>query len=311
MACFLKCICGSCNIQKHRDDSHWPPPCVGRCTFSFRVSRCRDSSPLRWSNCQIQQVLSCKDETCCGAREYFRDGAIDPDYKAWSLGCRLSHSVQNVYRLWPLANISIEVLVGPSGQTIPPRDPRKIECRLNDMTRALAVWFIENRAQLESMPLTNGEHAKYLYQLTVKRENGESIPPRPMGRVHFASMAIDLFKQLMDIPFIESRNLVQVEFRLLLSASKVCEICGSKIMDEFIPFHNCRRCGQMPALHHGRCCPSLAVSHSNRHRPNKFLDIRGPYFTLHLLEFTLPSKVYVDFYTRYLRGSLDSLTNPL
>ena len=163
MTCFILCICGSCNTRKHRDDLRWPPPCVGRCVFSFKVSRCRKNELLGWSDGQIEQVLGCCKDNNCGACEYFRDGAIDPDYKVWGEGCRSSHSIQNVYRLWPFTEISFEILVGFSGQAFRQGEQHKITRRLNDVTRVLARWYMANRSHMEPQLLEDGVVAKYLY----------------------------------------------------------------------------------------------------------------------------------------------------
>ena len=312
MATFVKCICGRCNIAHADSEPDWPRPCVGHCVLSFQVSRCRKNTPVEWNDDQLDLVLGCHRHASCGAREYLKDGAIDPDYKSWSPGCKDSHCIQNVYRIWPHAEVSIRFLTGLSGTSGTTGCTDTIDTRLNCMTKDLAIWFISKRNSLEMKIGMDGRHAKCHYTLRVLRVNGDYAQPRQIRRVQFASMALDLFKYITMIPYQETRCQVRAEFQLVWVPTATCEICGTADEGDFIPFHNCRCCGQRPTFHHGRCCPQKAYNRQRRQRRQRYCDIRNPYFALNLLEFTLTAKAYRDLIKGHLKDDgLSRLTDVL
>ena len=175
------------------------------------------------------------------------------------------------------------------------------KCQAPEFTSMVVEWYIDHYDTFR--PKDEEGEAMTQCRFYITSAQHEQAVPMAANRLILPTLLIELLDKI-GLPPIGNGvqpDPIHIQLHLLwLQTMEGCEVCGEKAPEEYIPFYNCRFCGERPAKHHGRCCPKR--SEDNRVHG----DLRDEYSLQLLLQSIMDPDRYDRLERKYSRDFLTS-----
>ena len=146
-------------------------------------------------------------------------------------------------------NITLSIINGITGENI-----YRSVFRWPLLGHTLIRWFLESPIRYDpKCKADSGYYCRYV------ASNGKS------GRLHLLALMLDIISD-------EPPPTQEMTIQLFWTGKATCEICHYAHALETFPYIHCRFCGQRPARHHGRCCPTRTLGRRTPDRHDYLCD---------------------------------------
>ena len=217
-----------------------------------------------------------------------------------SLAATSSASTTQTYNsatLFP--TIFLHIRHGLTGEELLPT----MESQAPDFAHNLVQWYIMNYDEFRPRLNSNDEEAQCRFHITTAQRKG--IVPTNANRLILPTLLIETLSKLGLPPTGSSSQPEPIHLQLnlfWLQSMEECEVCGNKREGEYIPFYNCRFCGERPTMHHGKCCPKRGEDNLVHG------DLRDGYSLQLLLQSVMDPERYERLERLHTREGLTSLS---